>query len=139
MAMVSFLQVSAKANPAGGRVPPVGAVNATEPAVAFARPEIHASLSSRAMLNTLWLALIALAVFVGGATGRLHEVTEGAFQMADTAVMKIALPLAGIMALWLGLMRLAERSGLVQKLARALRPVMTRLFPDVPAEHPAMG
>jgi spore maturation protein SpmA len=91
------------------------------------------------MLNTLWLALIALAVFVGGATGRLHEVTEGAFQMADTAVMKIALPLAGIMALWLGLMRLAERSGLVQKLARALRPVMTRLFPDVPPEHPAMG
>jgi spore maturation protein SpmA len=91
------------------------------------------------MLNYLWLALIALAVFVGGATGRLHEVTEGAFQMADTAVMKIALPLAGIMALWLGLMRLAERSGLVQKLARALRPVMSRLFPDVPPEHPAMG
>lgn len=91
------------------------------------------------MLNHLWLALVALAVLVGGATGRLREVTEGAFQMADTAVMKIALPLVGIMALWLGLMRLAERSGLVQKLARALRPVMTRLFPDVPAEHPAMG
>lgn len=91
------------------------------------------------MLNYLWLALVALAVLVGGATGRLREVTEGAFQMADTAVMKIALPLVGIMALWLGLMRLAERSGLVQKLAHALRPVMTRLFPDVPAEHPAMG
>ena len=91
------------------------------------------------MLNYLWLALVALAVFVGGATGRLHEVTAGAFQMADTAVMKIALPLVGIMALWLGLMRLAERSGLVQKIARALRPIMTRLFPDVPPEHPAMG
>lgn len=91
------------------------------------------------MLNYLWLALVTLAVLIGGATGRLREVTESAFQMADTAVMKIALPLVGIMALWLGVMRLAERSGLVQWIARALRPVMRRLFPDVPAEHPAMG
>src|SRR4051812_21468838 len=43
------------------------------------------------------------------------------------------------MALWLGVMRLAERAGLIQKIARALRPVMSRLFPDVPPEHPAMG
>src|SRR5436190_1036549 len=43
------------------------------------------------------------------------------------------------MALWLGVMRLAERAGLVQKIARALRPIMRRLFPDVPGEHPAMG
>jgi spore maturation protein SpmA len=91
------------------------------------------------MLNYLWLALVTLAVLIGGATGRLREVTESAFQMADTAVMKIALPLVGVMALWLGMMRLAERSGLVQQLARALRPLMRRLFPDVPAEHPAMG
>jgi spore maturation protein SpmA len=91
------------------------------------------------MLNALWLGLVTLAVLIGAATGRLREVTEGAFQMADTAVMKIALPLVGIMALWLGLMRLAERSGLVQQLARALRPIMRRLFPDVPENHPAMG
>ncbi len=91
------------------------------------------------MLNYLWLGLVTLAVLVGGATGRLPEVTAGAFQMADTAVMKIALPLVGVMALWLGVMRLAERSGLVQQIARALRPLMRRLFPDVPAEHPAMG
>ncbi|MBI5771567.1 MAG: nucleoside recognition protein [Verrucomicrobia bacterium] len=91
------------------------------------------------MLNYLWLGLVALAAVIGAATGRLKEVTEGAFTMADTAVMKIALPLAGVMALWLGLMRLAERSGLVQQLARGLRPVMRRLFPDVPEDHPAMG
>lgn len=91
------------------------------------------------MLNYLWLALVGLAVLIGGATGRLREVTEGAFQMADTAVMKIALPLVGIMALWLGLMRLAEYSGLVQQLARGLRPLMRRLFPEVPENHPAMG
>ncbi|MBI3886116.1 MAG: spore maturation protein [Opitutae bacterium] len=91
------------------------------------------------MLNYLWLALVSLAVLVGAATGRLPEVTAGAFAMAETAVMKIALPLVGVMTLWLGLMRLAERSGLVQVLARVLRPVMKWLFPDVPAEHPAMG
>ncbi len=91
------------------------------------------------MLNYLWLALVTLAAIIGAATGRMREVTEGAFQMADTAVMKIALPLVGIMALWLGLMRLAERSGLVQQLARTLRPILRRLFPEVPVEHPAMG
>ena len=91
------------------------------------------------MLNYIWLGLVMLAVLIGGATGRLAEVTSGAFQMADTAVMKIALPLVGIMALWLGVMRLAERSGLVQQLARALRAPMRWLFPEVPAEHPAMG
>ena len=54
------------------------------------------------MLNYLWLALVLLAAIIGAATGRIAEVTAGAFQMADTAVMKIALPLVGIMALWLG-------------------------------------
>ena len=91
------------------------------------------------MLNYLWLALVTLAALIGAATGHLGEVTAGAFQMADTAVMKIALPLVGVMALWLGMMRLAERSGLVRQIARALRPLMRRLFPDVTAEHPAMG
>lgn len=91
------------------------------------------------MLNYLWLALVTLAVLIGGATGHLPDVTSAAFQMAETAVMKIALPLAGIMALWLGLMRLAEKSGLVQQIARGLRPLMRWLFPDVPADHPAQG
>jgi spore maturation protein SpmA len=54
-------------------------------------------------------------------------------------VMSLALPLAGIMALWLGVMRLAEKAGLIQVMARGLRPVMRRLFPDVPPEHPAIG
>ncbi|MFM7751170.1 MAG: nucleoside recognition domain-containing protein, partial [Opitutaceae bacterium] len=91
------------------------------------------------MLNGLWLGMVVVAVLVGAAAGRLREVTDGAFAMADLAVMKIALPLAGVMALWLGLMRLAERSGLVQVIAGGLRPVLRRLFPEVPENHPAMG
>jgi spore maturation protein SpmA len=90
------------------------------------------------VLNYIWLALVLLAVAIGGWTNHLKEVTDGAFEGARTAVT-IALGLIGIMALWLGVMRLAERAGLVQRIARALRPVMRRLFPDVPTEHPAMG
>lgn len=90
------------------------------------------------MLNYIWLALIVLAVTIGGWNDKLKEVTDGAFDGAKTAVT-IALGLIGIMALWLGVMRLAERAGLVQKLARGLRPVMRWLFPEVPGEHPAMG
>ena len=91
------------------------------------------------MLNYIWLALVLGAVLLGGATGQLKEVTTAAFEACKTAVMTLALPLAGVMALWLGVMRLAEISGLMHALAKLLRPVMTRIFPDVPAEHPAMG
>jgi spore maturation protein SpmA len=90
------------------------------------------------VLNYIWLALILLAVAIGGWNDRLKDVTEGAFDGAKTAVT-IALGLIGIMALWLGVMRLAERAGLVQRIAHGLRPIMRRLFPDVPPEHPAMG
>ncbi len=90
------------------------------------------------MLNYIWLALVLLAVAIGGWNDRFKEVTDGAFDGAKTAVT-IALGLIGIMALWLGVMRLAERAGLVQRIARGLRPVMRRLFPDVPPAHPAMG
>ncbi len=90
------------------------------------------------MLNYIWLALVVLAVLIGGWMDKFKDVTDGAFDGAKTAVT-IALGLIGIMALWLGVMRLAERCGLVQRMARWLRPVMRRLFPDVPAEHPAMG
>jgi spore maturation protein SpmA len=90
------------------------------------------------VLNYIWLALVVLAVAIGGWNDRLNEVTAGAFDGAKTAVT-IALGLIGVMALWLGVMRLAERAGLVQRIAAGLRPIMRRLFPDVPPEHPAMG
>jgi spore maturation protein SpmA len=91
------------------------------------------------MLNYIWLGLVLLAVMLGGFAGKLQEVTGAAFEACKTAVMTIALPLAGVMALWLGLMKIAEKSGLVNLLARALRPLLRWLFPDVPPNHPAMG
>ncbi|MEI6034545.1 MAG: nucleoside recognition domain-containing protein [Verrucomicrobiae bacterium] len=91
------------------------------------------------MLNFIWLGLVVLAVLLGGFTGHLQEVSNAAFEACKSAVMSVALPLAGVMALWLGLMKLAEKSGLVAILAGALKPVLKWLFPDVPAAHPAMG
>ncbi len=91
------------------------------------------------MLNYIWLGLMLCAVLIGGWNGQLKEVADKALEMANTAVVGIAIALIGVMALWLGIMRLAERAGLVALLARALRPLMRRIFPEVPPEHPAMG
>lgn len=90
------------------------------------------------MLNYVWLGLMAIAIVVGAINGKLSEVTEAAFDMAETSVT-IALGLIGIMALWLGLMKIAEDSGLVQIIAKLIKPVTKRLFPDVPPEHPAIA
>ena len=91
------------------------------------------------MLNYIWLGLMVCAVLIGGWNGQLKDVADKALEMANTSVVGIAFALIGIMALWLGIMRLAERAGLVALLARALRPLMRKIFPDVPPEHPAMG
>ena len=90
------------------------------------------------MLNYIWFGLIFISVVVGTITGRIDEVTEAAIAMSKTSV-EIAIGLVGIMALWLGTMRIAEESGLIQIIARALRPITIRLFPDVPSNHPAIG
>jgi spore maturation protein SpmA len=93
----------------------------------------------RPVLNPIWLFLLLFAVLVGGFTGHLGAVTAAAAESAKDAVMSIALPLAGWFALWLGMMRLAELAGLVNVISRLLRPLMRRLFPDIPAGHPALG
>ena len=91
------------------------------------------------MLNLIWLALLFSGVLVAVLTGKLDAVGQGGLNAAKSAVMDLALPLVGVMALWLGLMRLAEKSGLIQRLGRVIRPIMLRLFPDVPSDHPAIG
>ena len=90
------------------------------------------------MLNYIWFGMMAIAVVVGTFTGRIEAVTDAAIDMARTAVT-IAIGLVGIMALWLGIMKIAEESGLIRIIAKLLKPVTIRLFPDVPADHPAMG
>ena len=90
------------------------------------------------MLNYIWFGMMFIAVVVGIFTGNIDAVTEAAIGMSKTAV-EIAIGLIGIMALWLGTMKIAEESGLIRILSKALRPITIRLFPDVPEDHPAIG
>lgn len=90
------------------------------------------------MLNIIWLGMMCVAVLVGAIQGHLNEVVLAITSSAKTA-FELALGLTGIMALWLGIMNIATDSGLMNQLARVLQPIMIRLFPDVPVDHPAMG
>lgn len=90
------------------------------------------------MLNMIWLGMIFLAVIVGTIQGRLDLVVQSVTTSAQLG-FQLALGLAGIMTLWLGIMNIASESGLIHRLAHGLRPLMKRLFPDVPPDDPAMG
>ena len=90
------------------------------------------------MLNYIWFGLMAIALVVAAFNGTADAVTKGAVDSASSAV-QISIGLIGIMTLWLGIMRIAEASGLVSLVGRALAPVLRWLFPDVPASHPAAG
>ena len=90
------------------------------------------------MLNYIWFGLMMIALIVGAINGKLTEVTNAAVNSAATSV-EIALGLIGIMAMWLGIMKIAEEGGLIKILARAIRPVARFLFPEIPDGHPAIG
>jgi spore maturation protein A len=90
------------------------------------------------MLNYIWFGMMLIGVVAGIFTGRIDEVTAAAIDMSKVAV-QISIGLIGIMALWLGIMKIAEASGLIRIIARGLRPLTIRLFPDVPPDHPAIG
>ncbi|GBE29665.1 MAG TPA: nucleoside recognition protein [Bacteroidetes bacterium] len=89
-------------------------------------------------MNIVWMGLIVVAIVVAAFTGHMEETTNAAMSSAKTAV-ELAIGLIGVMALWLGLMKIAEKAGLIQSLARMLRPLLKRIFPEVPDDHPAMG
>ncbi len=97
------------------------------------------------MLNIIWIAffLIAFAValfklLVLGDTEIFNQIMQALFALSKTA-FEIAIGLTGILALWLGIMKIGERSGFVELLTRGLSPLFTRLMPEVPKNHPALG
>jgi spore maturation protein A len=90
------------------------------------------------MLNIIWLLMVMTAIIVGIINGKTAEVVTAVTDNAKLA-FEIALGLTGIMAFWLGLMKMAEKAGMIHGLGHLLRPLMRYLFPEVPADHPAMG
>ncbi|MEM9017435.1 MAG: nucleoside recognition domain-containing protein [Verrucomicrobiota bacterium] len=94
------------------------------------------------MLNWIWMGMIVVGVIVAALLDQLtgsNGIVEGMFSMIKVGVVSIVIPLSAIMMLWLGIMRLAETSGMIQAVSRFVRPVMKRLFPEVPEDHPAMS
>lgn len=90
------------------------------------------------MLNFIWIGLMLASLLIGALQHRLDQVVASVMTSA-TAAASLALGLVGIMAFWLGLMKIAEAAGCIQLLAKLLRPLTRRLFPEIPAEHPALG
>jgi spore maturation protein A len=90
------------------------------------------------VINIIWLILITLGFLISVLTGRLEQTTQAAFDSAKYAV-ELGLGLIGMYSLWLGLMRVAEKSGLVRAFSKRIAPVLRLIFRDVPVTSPAMG
>jgi spore maturation protein SpmA len=89
-------------------------------------------------MNTIFLILVVSSVVTAAFAGKMDAVTQASIDQAKAAVT-LAIGLIGLMSFWLGLMNVVREGGLLITMARWVRPVMTRLFPDVPADHPAMS
>ncbi|MHA8053918.1 nucleoside recognition domain-containing protein [Aquirufa sp. OSTEICH-129A] len=97
-------------------------------------------------LNWIWFLFFGVAFVVAiiqflffGNTDIFKILVDGMFDSAEMAVMKIALPLAGVMTFFMGILQIGEKAGAIQFLAKRIRPFFTRLFPEIPADHPVHG
>ncbi len=97
------------------------------------------------VLNYIWIAFFvisflfaAVQLLVWGDTSVFQKIVDSTFETSKQA-FEISLGLTGVLALWLGIMKIGERAGVVNVLARVLSPLFTKLFPDIPKNHPAMG
>ncbi|MBN8234741.1 spore maturation protein [Halobacillus kuroshimensis] len=90
------------------------------------------------MVNLIWALLAIIGIVYAAFNGTMKEVNQAIFQTLDEAVM-ITISLAGVLVFWLGLMKIAEEAGLLRGLAVLFKPVVRRIFPDIPDNHPALG
>ncbi len=88
------------------------------------------------MLNTLWGAMILIGILVASLTGRLTDVTDVVLSSSKETV-NLCLTMLGIMATWTGLLKIAEKAGLIDSLSKKMMPLLVYLFPDIPKGHKA--
>ena len=88
------------------------------------------------MLNYIWAAMIAIGILYAALTGNMNAVANGALDAAGEAV-QLCITMICVMSLWVGLMEIASKSGLVGSLTRGIQPFITFLFPRIPKDHPA--
>ena len=90
------------------------------------------------MLGYIWFFFIISSIVIAAFNGKIDAVVQAIVDSAELAV-NISLSLIGVMAFWLGIMKIAEKSGIIALISRAIKPITKRLFPYVPPEHPAVG
>lgn len=90
------------------------------------------------MINYIWFFMILAGVITAASKGQINLVTEGVLKGSEQAVL-VAIGLVGIISFWSGVMKIAQDSGLMDMIARAMGPIARKLFPEVPNRHPAMG
>ncbi len=90
------------------------------------------------MLNYIWAFMILLGVIFAACTGRMSDVTNAALDSAGEAI-SLCITMAGVMALWMGLMEIAQRAGIIEKMTRGISPFLNFMFPRIPKNHPARG
>lgn len=88
------------------------------------------------MLNYIWAFMILVGIVYAAFTGNMAAVTDAALSSAGEAV-SLCITMAGVMALWMGLMKIAEKSGLIARLTQGIQPFLSFLFPDIPKNHEA--
>ncbi len=88
------------------------------------------------MLNVIWGSMIIIGIVYGALTGHMAEVTNAALDSSREAV-NLCITMIGVMALWMGLMEIAEKAGLIDKWTKAISPFVSFMFPDIPKDHMA--
>ena len=89
-------------------------------------------------MNYIFYGLIVFSIIIGATNGRLQEVVNSILLGAELSV-KVAFSLIGIMTFWLGIMKIAEKSGLVEFISKLIKPVTKKLFNEIPENSPAIG
>lgn len=89
------------------------------------------------MLNAIWASMILLAVGYAAVTGHMSQVTNAALDSAGEAI-SLCITMAGVVALWMGLMEIAKKAGLILKMTKGISPFLHFMFPRIPKTHPAM-
>lgn len=90
------------------------------------------------MVNLIWLIMLLIGILTAAVTGNIDQVTESALKAAELGI-EVAIQLMGIMSLWLGIMHIAEKAGMIQTLAKVCAPAIRKLFPSLKKDSPAFG
>lgn len=90
------------------------------------------------MVNIIWACMAIVGIVYAMFNGTMEQVNKAIFESANEAVT-IAIGLISVLVFWLGIMNIAEKAGILRVLTKLLRPIVVRLFPEIPKDHPAMG